>query len=173
MDGEEISHILQSDEYTREIQHGVYSADTIPAVTQCPAAYIVNTDDSDLPGQHWVSFYFEHPKKIAEYFDSYGLPPLRETFLQLLPARYKYCSATIQGLNSITCGEYCIYFLQQRSRKKSIEDIVSTFSEDAEWNDKKVLQYIKKSGKYCISTEYTGNTQYCITPYRSPYYKIV
>ena len=169
MDGEEILNLLESDTYSSKIEHGVYSADTIPAITQYPTGYIVNTDDSDLPGQHWVSFYFEHPKKMAEYFDSYGLPPIRQTFLEILPDKYKYCTTAIQGLNSITCGEYCVYFLQQRSRKKSIEEIISTFSEDTEWNDKKVQNYVKQSKNYVENRNYLCNKQCCVSKYMCTY----
>ena len=36
-------------------------------------AYIVNTDISTDPGEHWVAIYFRRDQVI--YFDSYGRPP--------------------------------------------------------------------------------------------------
>ena len=42
-------------------------------------AFIVNTDLAIDPGQHWVALYFKGNKAI--YFDSYGLPPLKDHVL--------------------------------------------------------------------------------------------
>ncbi len=62
---------------------GVRSADTLPEIVVKPILFIVNTDDSDGKGLHWVAQYFpiEQP---AEFFDSLGRHPARygmETYL--------------------------------------------------------------------------------------------
>ena len=166
MDGEQILRILQKNEGINKGEYGVFSADTIPPVEQYPSAYIVNTDNSNLPGQHWVSFFFENKKKKAEYFDSYGLLPIRRTFLEILPQTFKYSSHMIQGLESITCGEYCIYFLQERAKGKRMQQIISSFSQDTDWNDVKVSKYVSRQKNYVVNTyerEKKRQSQCCTT----------
>ena len=56
---------------------GVFSGDLIPNMTfvnRYPAAYVVNSDTSESPGEHWLAFYY-YDKDICEFFDSYGLSP--------------------------------------------------------------------------------------------------
>ena len=44
-------------------------------------AYVINTDESHLPGTHWIAVYFPEDKNNGvEYFDSYGLPPLEQCY---------------------------------------------------------------------------------------------
>ena len=38
-----------------------------------PSAYVINSDPSSKPGEHWVAVYFDKRGR-GEYFDSYGLP---------------------------------------------------------------------------------------------------
>ena len=38
-----------------------------------PFAYVINSDPSSEPGEHWVAVYFDKRGR-GEYFDSYGLP---------------------------------------------------------------------------------------------------
>ena len=45
-------------------------------------AYIVNTDISTDPGEHWVAIYFRRDQVI--YFDSYGRPPEEQYVLPFL-----------------------------------------------------------------------------------------
>lgn len=161
MDGKEILNILRRNKKISAGIYGVYSADNIPTVVSYPTAYIVNTDESKLPGQHWVAFYFEHPKKKAEYFDSYGLLPIRNSFLEVLPVVYKYSSHTIQGLYSITCGEYCLYFLEKRASNTSMQKIISSFSTNTDWNDNKVHEYITKKENCLVNTYNRNNAQAC------------
>ena len=45
-------------------------------------AYIVNTDISTDPGEHWVAIYFRRDQAI--YFNSYGRPPEEDYVLPFL-----------------------------------------------------------------------------------------
>ena len=38
------------------------------------SAYVINSDPSSEPGEHWIAVYF-HKRGRGEYFDSYGLAP--------------------------------------------------------------------------------------------------
>ena len=48
--------------------NGVYSKDNLPKVKD--GAYIVNLDDKQSKGTHWISLFIE--KNTAVYFDYFG-----------------------------------------------------------------------------------------------------
>ena len=99
-----------------------------------PSSYICNLDPSTMPGSHWVCLYFP-PKGLPEYFDSFGFPPL-EPFELFLGKSYRFNPCFIQYPLSTVCGQYCIYFLWQRSLNKSMNIILSQFDEnDLLFND--------------------------------------
>ena len=53
---------------------GVYPSDKLPTnVSSYPALFIAIVDASDMPGSHWLAFYFTKDRE-GEFFDSYGLP---------------------------------------------------------------------------------------------------
>ena len=71
-------------------------------------AYIVNTDLSDDPGEHWVAVYFRDNRVI--YFDSYGMSPDKDYILpnssreiQLDGFRTQKCYK-IHGVKRVACG---------------------------------------------------------------------
>ncbi|KAI8499056.1 hypothetical protein Bbelb_235090 [Branchiostoma belcheri] len=75
MDTKQIYSVLESDENTAPIARGVFAADQLPTnVPDYPSAYVVNTDDSGKPGQHWLALYFDDTMR-GEFFDSYGRAP--------------------------------------------------------------------------------------------------
>ena len=98
---------------------GVYARDTLPYnIKKKPFGLVVNTDESDKPGEHWIAFYFDSDG-IGEYFDSYGLPPLYEEFYDYLneysSGGHFHNKVTLQCTTCITCGHYCILFLLTRA----------------------------------------------------------
>ena len=69
-------------------------------------AYIVNTDISADPGEHWVAIYFRRDQAI--YFDSYGRPPEEQYVLPFLERNSQDGSITqsvyrVHGAN-VECG---------------------------------------------------------------------
>ena len=40
-----------------------------------PGSYLVNTDSSTAPGEHWVAMFFNN-QRSAEFFNSYSLHPI-------------------------------------------------------------------------------------------------
>ena len=154
MNGLEIEQILYSHLPSRGIFQGVYSCNNLPNIDPCsfPCGFIINTDENFKPGEHWVTVYFSSNSSIPEYFDSYGLPPIKADFYQFLHknsnnAFFRYSTHSIQSLNSTTCGHYAIYFLINRIENKSFQSIVSSFTVDTFWNDKFIKNYIRKLKK--------------------------
>ncbi|RWS21200.1 uncharacterized protein B4U80_00644 [Leptotrombidium deliense] len=54
---------------------GTFACDEIEYTNCRPFGVIVNTDKSTSEGKHWVAIYVDKFCN-AEYFDSYGLPPI-------------------------------------------------------------------------------------------------
>lgn len=119
---------------------GVFSSNQIPFVDKKPSAFVINTDPSDKPGKHWVAVYHKSNGE-AEYFDSFGLPPLTPDILKHLEDNafhWHYNPTILQHYSSNTCGKYCILFLLLRSRGYSFCSIVNFFTKQLRSNDKLV-----------------------------------
>ena len=67
----------------------------------------VNIDDGSLGGTHWTCFIVKDNKSY--YFDSFGMSP-DKFLLNELPKPLIYHNYKIQGINSMLCGSYCLYF---------------------------------------------------------------
>ena len=78
MNTQQIDSLLKRDPFSKKIFKKVCALDQIEQPTS-PSAYVINSDPSNKPGEHWVAVYFDKNGK-GEYFDSYGLPP---SFLDL------------------------------------------------------------------------------------------
>ena len=116
----------------REYGVKVTCADELPALMKRrPRWYVVNTDRCGNPGRHWTAFHFPR-RGPAEFFDSLGNPPehYHRRFKDVLMAngpRYLYLKNRLQALDSDACGQYCIYYVQQRSRGRTMKDICRDF----------------------------------------------
>ena len=119
---QQIETILELDSETTF--RGVYAMDTLP--TRQMGAYVINLDNHDEPGSHWVAVYDDGNQ--VEYMDSYGLPPSDPRCLLFLGQKFKYNSYALQQPLSNACGFYCIYFLIRRSRGHTATDILDVLS---------------------------------------------
>ena len=79
MNSKEISDILLRDTHARRVFRGVFPRDMLPRrmglETQRRSCYVINTDPSRSSGLHWVVVFYDG-NGHAEYFDSFGLPPM-------------------------------------------------------------------------------------------------
>ena len=116
MNTKQIATILKCDYVTKDIFQGVYAIDQLPSWQ--PGAYVVNTDEQDKPGEHWVAVYQK------EYFDSYGLPPLDTRLIDFLENDYQYNKVPLQQPLSNACGFYCVYYILERARGVKQETII-------------------------------------------------
>jgi len=148
MNTSQIKRVLVSDVCARRQYGNVCPADRLPTlIRRRPRLYIVNTDVSGSPGTHWVAFYF--PKRgPAEFFDPLGHKPEYyhnrfKNVLLLNGTRYLYSEHRVQGLHTLTCGQFCLYYALHRCRRWSFEKIMCSFSiNDSLVNEKKVLDLI-------------------------------
>jgi hypothetical protein len=107
------------------------------------ACFIINTDPSDRPGQHWVAFFL-NPKKDGsiEYYDSFAEPIHHEWNKFLKPMadiispdsylKFKSNKIVNQSVNSSNCGYFAIKFLVDRLRGKPFKEVTNFDLEEDE-----------------------------------------
>ena len=116
----QIETILTLDVATRDLFCGVYPMNQLP--TRQEGAYVINMDDHDEPGSHWVAVFDNNG--VVEYVDSYGYPPIDVRCLQFLGSEYYYNKVKLQKQYSNACGFYCIYYILKRARGLTANDII-------------------------------------------------
>ena len=134
---------MDSKTITQSLQHldcfvGAFPRDMLPEVTKLPAALVVNTDPSDRPGEHWVAIYIPI-EGYAEYFDSFGLPPLHWEIKKFLdknsPMGTLYSNRTLQSIDGVTCGNYCILYVIGRCNNIPWWKLMTLFTSNTTFND--------------------------------------
>ena len=147
MNSRQVSALLMRDVRARRVFRGVYAHDVLPrGYVPDASAYIINTDDSRGRGLHWVAVYFDG-RGNAEYFDSFGFPPLLQTVLGFLsrntPGRLLYNDRHLQNFASSACGLYVVYYILRKSRGASLSSVQGAFpSNNNTVNDRRVRALI-------------------------------
>lgn len=150
MDTIELQHILDKSAILAPLQTLVCPKDHLPKRKPSDVkAYIVNTHDSDQPGEHWVAIFFKENRAI--YFDSYGLPPLEDhiqPFLQKNTRCYSINTMRVQSDKTPMCGVYCIFALDMLVRGCDLDMVLNMrFRPEYEQyanNDKAVARWFKQ-----------------------------
>lgn len=145
MNNRQLHLLAQQDPVLQRYFKGVFASDELVHF-QCetPCCFIANVEPSQLPGSHWTAFYLPHNAPL-EYFCSYGLPPT--PFVSFLHGSGYECYTAnvdrLQTLGSSVCGQYCLFYLHERSRGHSMSDILHVFDEDTLHNDSWVNDWVK------------------------------
>jgi hypothetical protein len=113
---------------------GVYSRDNLPK--KCESKfYIINLNKQHEKGSHWVAVMsFDR----CYYFDSFGVypPPEIETFMKSSGKNIITNIYRIQALNSIKCGYFCIYMIDEMCKGRKFYDVLLDFDpNDFKLND--------------------------------------
>ena len=149
MNTKQIINILTNDFRTRRIFRGVLPRNKLPQFeNRRPSVYVINTDHSTGPGQHWVCVFLE-PNGKAEYFDSFGLPPTHAAIHGFIVrnsvASYRFNQKLLQSLTSSTCGLYVLYYVFMKSRGASLWRIQQVFDVNNLWaNDRRVRSLVQR-----------------------------
>lgn len=123
---------INEDDFARASFLGVFPRDRIPSIYRFPCSFIINTQPSYRPGEHWLAIHYDSKRNCA-FFDSYGLPPSfysLENFIKTTSFAFSTNTRQLQDFDSSACGYYCIYFILLMSREFNLNDIVSLFSKD-------------------------------------------
>ena len=83
-------------------------------------------DDIELQGTHCVC-YRNLEKNLVEYFDPFGL-----TMPYEILEKKNYSQDEIQNRETVLCGYWCLYYLNERQKGKSILGVIHNeeFDED-------------------------------------------
>ncbi len=147
---------------------GVFPRDKAPAcaeVASYPACLIVNADNSNEAGSHWLALLYVTAMH-AEFFDSYGLKPEFYSLEHLLPSATNAITdlsvVQLQSDDSDVCGHYCIYFLFERAKCIPFHRIFNQFSlTNFIWNDTQVTRIVEHNlvHKYVLyNSRYQAST---------------
>ena len=116
---------------------GTFPKDLLQSSSKNKFGLIINTDNSDMPGEHWVAIFKNNNK--VEYFDSFGLPPLHEEIIHYLnnvsKMGWAYNTVTFKNEKSDACGMYCVMFLKLKFKGYKSTQIASLFSHKTKLND--------------------------------------
>ena len=74
----EIHNALKNDEFSNRVFKMVLARDRLPRIIRYPSAYVVNTDNHDKGGEHWIALFYDS-NGYCTFFDSFGRSP---TFYQ-------------------------------------------------------------------------------------------
>lgn len=117
-------------------------------------------DNSNGPGSHFVGYYNKSTETCVYYFDSYGtLPPKNiEKYLKSSGKQIQYNSTQYQKIDSILCGYYCYYVINELSKGKSFYDVLSIFDmNDLNKNEQLIKKYFIYSQQHGGGTDNNDN----------------
>lgn len=104
---------LDLTDHSRNIPYfrGVFMKDRLPIKPKRIECGIVNLDNSDGIGTHWVAYIKVY--NYCEYYDSYGdLRPPLELVRYFNNCNVYYNYVRYQKCNTVLCGHFCLKFLQ-------------------------------------------------------------
>ena len=127
--------------------NGVYSRNNLPNKIK-KGAYVINLDECDNTGTHWVSLFVKANEAI--YFDSFGIERIPKEINKFINSNVTKSSSLkriksnifrIQAYDSIMCRYFRIEFTNYMLKGKTLLDYTNLFSP----NDfKKIDQIIKR-----------------------------
>ena len=127
---------------------GTFPIDKMPPLDTQPYSCVLNLSPSGHAGTHWIAL-FSKDGKMVEYFDSYGRDIPMEIREKIGQRHTVTNGITLQQVGSNVCGQYCIYFVWNRDKGRSLKSIVADFSRTSQKkNDSKVKQWVHK--KFCF-----------------------
>ena len=134
----QLINLLKKDVYSRKSFCGVLPIDKLPIKrVRRPCSFIINTHNSQLPGEHWMAVYLPRIGDI-EYFDSYGLHPMNQEILDFIKvnnSKFIYNSKIIQSSDSQNCGKFCLFYLYFRNRGLTMKQYLKFFTKNKIQND--------------------------------------
>ena len=104
---------------------GIYSRNNLPQKIHKLETGIINLDDSMGGGSHWIC-YRNVDKQYCEYFDPVGLimPSEIKNYLKTCGKKMVFSSDEIQERDSVLCGYWCLYYLLERRKGRSLLDVI-------------------------------------------------
>ena len=139
-----LTNIEISEYYKNEPRfNGVYSRNNLPNKIK-KGAYVINLDEYENTGTHWVSLFVKANKVI--YFDSFGIEDIPEEINKFIGnKKIKASIFRIQAYDSVMCGYFCIEFINYMLKGKKLLDYTNLFSPNDFKNNYRVIKKIFKN----------------------------
>ena len=134
---------------TRAAFIGVFPIDHLPKrLPALPALFIINTNTSNLPGQHWKAVYISK-NHYGELFDSLAVPVSikMQQWMNKHAQRWISSKLTLQNPLSPSCGGYVLYYVMTRLNYKSLKACIKPFSKNVFDNDEIVQLFFNAVSK--------------------------
>lgn len=98
---------------------------------------IFNTDPHNQPGRHWLAVFIDNVNKKVDYFDSLGKLPNKNiaSFLKYFKKYQFTFNKKEHQKGGSNCGAYSCYFIIERLKGKSFEDITKKLIPDKMMTD--------------------------------------
>ena len=115
--------------------NGVYSRDNLPNKIK-DGAYVINLDEYSDIGTHWIALYVYNDDVI--YFDSFGVEHIPKEIKKFIDGSLSITTNIfrIQAHDWITCGCFCIGFINFMPAGTTLTDFTSLFvTNDFKGND--------------------------------------
>jgi hypothetical protein len=98
---------------------------------------IFNTDSHDKPGSHWLAVFIDNTHKTVDYFDSLGKLPNKNiaSFLKHFKKYQFTFNKKEHQKGGSNCGAYSCYFIIERLKGKTFEDITKKLIPDKMMTD--------------------------------------
>ena len=132
MNSREINELFEN---TKQFK-GVYPRDGLNFKLNKYTGCIINTDRHNEPGEHWVAVYMGD---IPIYFDSFGLPPMFDEFVNFLdnqsPIGWLHNTIPFQSIYQDTCGMHCLFFLTCMFKYNDFNIFMNIFNKSKHEND--------------------------------------
>ena len=138
-----LTNIEISEYYANEpIFNGVYSRNNLPNKIK-KGAYVINLDEYEKTGTHWVSLFVKANKVI--YFDSFGIEHIPKEINKFIGNNNIESDIfRIQTYDSIKCRYFCKEFINYMLKGKTLLDYTNLFSpNDFKKNDQIIKRMFK------------------------------
>ena len=147
MYADDIDHVLYNDHGCKPFFRGCFPSDRLPKkLSNGTHCMVINLDKAKGKGTHWVCFFRQNDNK-GFYMDSYGMAPYIKPIKKFVKENCTYLwynNITLQGLNSETCGMYCIVFLKEISRGSTPRHFLTNFTTNHDLNDRMIKSLVYK-----------------------------
>lgn len=155
MNGYELECFIKSNQCVQHTVKGIFARTNLPTGRmEYPSAYIVNSDDDNGPGEHWLTIVLKS-RAHGIFFDSFGRPPdfygaELKHFLNCNVDSYEYFGVQIQPKHSSRCGFFVLTFLLLNvCLNYSLDSVSKFFSSDVNENDSIVFNFVNKYYGVC------------------------
>lgn len=126
---------------------GVFTSDMLPKKMRRFESGVVNLDIATGPGTHWVCYYNDPKNDFVEYFDPFGehvfasiLPNIKKYLLSSGKHDIGYNSSFLQHPVSVKCGYFCMKYIRERNKGRSVGDVLYSFTQEpSDFNENIVL----------------------------------